>query len=96
MLEAMLGIPHVHALSLEEDEAGLRIVVETTITEAVCAECGQPAVAVRRRAVELDSAKPFMGRPLHLTWQTRGWSCQNPDCPTGTFYEQADWPFSGA
>lgn len=96
IFEAPRGIPDVHALSVDEDEAGLRVVAETTITEAVCAECGQPAVATGRRAVELDSAKPFMGRTLHLTWQTRGWSCPNPACATGTFYEKAEWHFSAA
>jgi hypothetical protein len=94
IFEALLGIPNVHPLSVDEDETGLRVEVETTITEAVCPQCGQPAVATGRRAVELDSAKPFRGRPFHLTWQTRGWSCQNPACATGEFFEKADWQFS--
>ena len=94
MMEALLGIPNVHVLSLEEDKAGLRVVVETKEESALCPSCSQPAVPAGRRLVELDSAKPFFGRALHLTWRTRGWSCSNRAYSTGMFFEPADWPFS--
>lgn len=95
-MEALLGIPEVHVLSLEEDEAGLRLVIETKDEAALCALCGRPAVPAGRRQVEFDSAKPFFGRALHLVWQTRAWSCHNPACPTETFAEEATWRFSAA
>lgn len=95
-MAALLGIPDVHVLSLEESEGGLRLVVETKDEGALCAACARPAAPSGRRTVELDSAKPFLGRMLHLVWQTRSWSCENPACPTGTFFEEADWPFSPA
>ncbi|MGH9298253.1 MAG: hypothetical protein ACRDZP_09825 [Acidimicrobiales bacterium] len=75
-------------------EAGLRVVVETKREPELCASCGQPAASAPGRPVEFDSEKPFFGRPLHLVWQTHGWSCENPDCPTGTFFEKAEWRFS--
>jgi transposase len=96
IFEALLGIPDVHVISLEENEAGLRVVVETATEEARCLQCSRPAVAAGRRVVELDSEKPFFGRSMHLVWQTRGWSCPNPDCPTDTFFEEASWRFSAA
>lgn len=96
MMAALLGIPDVHVLSLEESESGLRVEVETKDATALCAACGKPAVAAGRRTVELDSMKPMFGRMLHLVWQTRSWSCENPACATGTFFEEANWPFSAA
>lgn len=96
IMAALLGIPDIHVLSLEEGEAGLGVVVETNDESALCAACATPAVPSVRRSVEFDSAKPFFGRPLHLTWQARGWSCENPACQTGTFHEKADWRFSAA
>lgn len=95
-MATLLGIPDVHVLSLEEDETGLRVTVETKGEVALCPSCETPAAPSAARPIEFDSAKPFFGRPLHLTWQARGWSCENPACQTGTFYEKADWRFSAA
>jgi hypothetical protein len=94
MLEVMLGIPGVQVLGVAEDEAGLRVEVETVSPDMVCSSCGEPAEPVGRRVVELDSRQPFFGRPLHLSWNTRGWRCVNPACSVSTFFEPAAWRFS--
>jgi hypothetical protein len=96
IMAGLLGIPNVHVISLEETKAGLRVVVETKDDSAPCPMCDKEAKPTGRRPVELDSEKPFLGRHIHLTWQTRGYRCENPACSTGTFYEEANWPFSVA
>lgn len=94
MLEVMLGIPGVRVLAVAEDEAGLVVEVDTVDLDGLCGSCGEPAEPAGGRVVELDSRQLFFGRPLHLSWRTRGWRCVNPDCSVSTFFEPADWRFS--
>jgi len=94
MVEMLLGIPDVRVLDLVEDDAGLWVEIETTAEAASCGACGQQAVPAGRRVVEMKSLQPFFGRPLALSWKTRGWKCPNDACPIDTFFEKADWRFS--
>lgn len=94
MLEVMLGIPGVRVLSVTEDVTGLVVEVETMNADGFCSSCGKPAEPADRPLVELDSRQPFFGRPLHLSWKTRGWRCVNPACSVSTFFEPAAWRFS--
>ncbi len=94
MVEMLLGIPDVRVLALIENETGLWVEIETAPEDANCAACGQPAVPDGRRVVDMKSRQPMFGRPLSLSWQTRSWTCENPACPVGTFFEKADWRFS--
>ena len=90
----LLGIPGARILDLVEDEAGLWVEIETVPAEANCGSCGQPAVASGRRTVDMKGRGLFFGRPLALSWKTRGWKCVNASCPVDTFFEKADWRFS--
>jgi hypothetical protein len=94
IVEMLLGIPDVRVLGLVEDDAGLRVEVETTPENANCASCGHPAVPYGRRVVDMKSRQPMFGRLLALSWKTRGWRCENAACPAGTFFEKAEWRFS--
>ena len=94
MLEVMLGIPGVRVLAVAEGDGGLVVEVETVNTDGFCSCCGEAAEPADRRVVEFDSRQPFFGRPLHLSWKTRGWRCVNPACSVSTFFEPAAWRFS--
>jgi transposase len=94
MVEMLLGIPDVRVLALVEDNTGLWVEIETTPEDANCASCGQPAVPDGRRVVDMKSCQPMFGRPLALSWQARGWRCENTACPVGLFFEETDWRFS--
>ena len=94
IVEMLLGIPEVRVLGLIEDDVGLWVEVETTPEDANCASCGHAAVPNGRRVVEMKSRQPMFGRPLALSWKTRGWRCENAACPVGTFFEKAEWRFS--
>lgn len=94
MLEVMLGIPGVRVLAVAEDAAGLRVEVETVSPDGLCGSCGEAAEPAGGRVVELDGRQPFFGRPLHLSWRTRGWRCMNPACSVSMFFEPAEWRFS--
>lgn len=94
MVEMLLGISDVRVLELVEDDSGLWVEIETTPEDASCAACGQLAVPDGCRVVDMKSRQPMFGRPLSLSWRTRGWTCENPACPVGTFFEKADWRFS--
>lgn len=94
VLEVMLGIPGVRVLGVTEDEAGLLVEIETVSPDGLCSSCGEVAEPAGCRVVELDSRQPFFGRPLHLSWKTRGWRCVNPACLVSTFFEPAVWRFS--
>jgi hypothetical protein len=86
MVEVMLGIPGVHVLSAESGSSGLRIEIETSVTEASCPVCDSPAEPAGRRLVELG-VHSAMGQAIHLAWQQRQWRCPVPAC-AGSFAEE--------
>jgi hypothetical protein len=94
IVEMLLGIPGARILDLVEDESGLWVEIETVPAVSNCESCGQPTVPSGRRTVEMKGRGPFFGRPLALSWKTRGWKCVNASCPVDTFFEKADWRFS--
>jgi len=94
MVEMLLGIPGARVLELVEDDAGLWVEIETAPEEVGCEACGQPTVPDGLRVVEMKSRLPMFGRPLALSWKTRGYRCENADCAVDTFFEKAEWRFS--
>jgi hypothetical protein len=94
IVEMLLGIPGVRVLALVEDAAGLWVEIETAPEDVSCDACGQRAVPDGRRIVEMKSRLPMFGRPLALSWKTRGYRCENADCAVNTFFEKPEWRFS--
>lgn len=71
-----------------EDGDELVVVIETANDVPVgCVSCGTRARAKDRRRVRLRDA-PIAGRPVHLAWHKRVWSCPEPDCSAKTWTEQ--------
>ena len=93
MVEILLGIPDVRVLDIVEGDDGMWVEIETTVPEN-CPSCRKPATETERRAVEMESRTPFFGRPFSLSWKTRGYRCENPGCPVGSFFEEAEWQFA--
>lgn len=87
MAAMMIGFPDAHVLSVDEDEAGLWVEVETRVDVAQCPTCGSPATATRTRTVDREGL-PVFGRDLHLSWRVRGWRCGSRECSTGSWFEE--------
>jgi transposase len=83
----MIGFPDAHVLSVDEDEAGLWVGVETADGVAQCGSCGALAALGETHLVEREGL-PVFGRALHLSWRAREWRCPNAQCPTGSWVEQ--------
>jgi len=87
MAATMIGFPEAHVLSVDEDEAGLWVEVETRDDVAQCPTCGTQAMSDETLRVDREGL-PVFGRPLHLTWRLRGWRCANAACPTASWCEE--------
>jgi transposase len=83
----LVGLEGLHVRSVERDDAGLVVSVESAPALVGCRACGVVAHAHGRVTVELVDL-PCFGRPVRLRWVKRRWSCPEPVCDTGTFVEQ--------
>lgn len=83
----MIGFPDAHVLSVDEDEGGLWVEVETCDDVAQCPTCGTRATPEETRVVDREGL-PVFGRPLHLSWKARGWRCPRTECPTEMWFEE--------
>ena len=90
----MIGFPDAHVLSVDEDEAGLWVKVETWVDVAQCPMCGTPATATQTGTVDREGL-PVFGRALHLSWQVREWRCGSRECSTGSWFEEVPEPDPG-
>jgi transposase len=77
----------LHVRSVERDEDGLVVTVESAPGPMGCPSCGVVAHAHGRVTVELVDL-PCFGRPARLRWVKRRFVCAEPACSTGTFVEQ--------
>ena len=85
MCELLVGLPAVTVLEVLEDEAGLRVKVQTRAPRPACGVCGVGAV-VKDRVEVAHADLPCFGRPTALVWRKIRWQC--PD-GCGSFTEQA-------
>ena len=83
----MIGFPEAHVLSVDEDDAGLWVEVETRDDVAQCPTCGTSATSDKTHRVDREGL-PVFGRPLHLSWKQRGWQCPNAACSTDSWFEE--------
>jgi hypothetical protein len=83
----LIGFPEAHVLSVDEDEDGLWVEVETRDDIAQCPTCGTQATSDQTRGVDREGL-PVFGRALHLSWKVRGWCSPNATCPTGSWSEE--------
>ena len=75
-------------LEVRDDEAGLRVKVQTRSPRPAGGSCG--ALAVMKDRVEVaDGDLPCFGRPTILVWRKIRWRCPTTSCATGSFTDQA-------
>ncbi|MGA7205456.1 MAG: ISL3 family transposase [Specibacter sp.] len=84
--DALLDVPGIHVVAVENTAREQIISVETDQILAGCPVCGVVAIGHGRRVVRLHDT-PAHGRPVRLDWSKRIWRCADPDCPAGTFTE---------
>lgn len=87
-LAYLIGLCDVTFLGLDPGEVTL-VHVETARRSVGCAECGTVALMKERSVVDLVDL-PVFGRPTHLVWHKRRWSCPDHDCPRGSWTEEDD------
>jgi transposase len=83
----MLGLSGARVVAVNEDSAGLMIVVELEAESATCPACGQPGVVTGTQK-EQRQGLPVFGRPAVLSWQLRRWHCTKPSCEAGEWVEE--------
>ena len=92
--DLLLGLPGLHVVGVQRDDAGLRVEVESRPPEVMgCPTCGVVAHAHGRQRVELIDA-PCFTAPVKLWWRKRRWLCPEPMCPVNSFMEQVNIRFS--
>ena len=86
--DLLLGLPGLHVVGVQRDDAGLRVEVESVRPEVVgCPACGVIAHAHGRQRVELIDA-PCFTVLVRLWWWKRRWLCPEPMSPVTSFMEQ--------
>ena len=86
--DLLLGLPGLHVVGVQHDDAGLRVEVESVRPEVMgCPACGVIAHAHGRQRVELIDA-PCFTVPVRLWWRKRRWLCPEPMPPVTSFMEQ--------
>ena len=86
--DLLLGLPGLHVVGVQRDDAGLRVEVESVRPEVMgCPACGVIAHAHGRQRVELIDA-PCFTVPVKLWWRKRRWLCPEPMPPVTSFMEQ--------
>ena len=86
--DLLLGLPGLHVVGVQRDDAGLRVEVESVRPEVMgCPACGVIAHAHGRQRVELIDA-PCFTVPVRLWWRKRRWLCPEPMPPVTSFMEQ--------
>lgn len=84
--EAMLGIPGVAVLEVEERPGEVAITIESTKRRVWCPSCRKRAEAQDRVDVHLRDVHCF-GRPTHLVVKKRRWRCRRRGCVKRTWTE---------
>ena len=86
--DLLVGLPGLHVVGVERDDAGLRVEVEFRAPVVTgCPACGAVAQAHGQQRVELIDA-PSFGAPVRLWWRKRRWVCPEPACSVTSFMEQ--------
>ena len=86
--DLLLGLPGLHVVGVQRDDAGLRVEVESVRPEVMGSPaCGVIAHAHGRQRVELIDA-PCFTAPVRLWWRKRRWLCPEPMPPVTSFMEQ--------
>ena len=86
--DILLGLPGLHVVGVQRDDAGLRVEVESVRPEVMgCPACGVIAHAHGRQRVELIDA-PCFTAPVRLWWRKQRWLCPEPTPPVTSFMEQ--------
>lgn len=88
LCEAMLGIPGVRVLAIEELPVGLCVEIEAAEVEARCPSCGTVAEPEERGTVELGEHSA-MGQAIRVVWLRRQWRCSASGC-AGRWVEEDD------
>src|SRR5271166_5889764 len=90
MLETTI-LPDPKQLSLRllvQEPNGIRAVVATTATEAVCPLCGHSSAHVHSHYTRQIADVPWHGVPLHLEVHLRRFFCDQPTCERQIFAER--------
>ena len=86
--DLLVGLPGLHVIGVQRDDAGLRVEVESRSPAVMgCPACGVIAHAHGRQRVEMIDA-PCFTAPVRLWWRKRRWVCPEPMCPVTSFMEQ--------
>jgi transposase len=85
--DLLVGLEGLHVTSVERDDAGLVVSVESAPAPMGCPTCGVLAHSHGRVTVELVDL-PCFERQVRLRWVKRRWSCPESVCAVGTFVEQ--------
>jgi transposase len=94
-VDTLFNLPGVHVLKVAWHEAvgrlpaGLRLVVETSPTEAGCPGCGVVAEPRGRRLRRLHDI-PAFGAPVQLVWRQRRYRCREAGVP-GARVHRGPW-----
>ena len=78
---------------LVQEPNGIRAVVATTATEAVCPLCSHRSARIHSRYQRHIADVPWHGVPLRLELHLRRFFCDQPNCPRQIFAERlpASW-----
>lgn len=87
LAEAMLGLPGLVVLDVEELPGEVVVTVESTRHKAVCSSCRRRAQAHDRVSVQLRDVHCF-GRPCRLVVRKRRWRCKTKGCRKKTWTER--------
>ena len=86
--DLLVGLPGLHVIGVDRDDAGLRVEVESVRPGVMgCPACGVVGHAHGRQWVELIDA-PCFTAPVRLWWRKQRWLCPDPMCAVTSFMEQ--------
>ena len=88
-----VGLDDVRLVSLESNEHGLVMTIETTNQLVGCPACGVVARSKGRDRVELVDL-PNFGRPTRTIWLKRRFFCPDGDCSMASWTEREGPPVS--
>lgn len=77
--DRLVGLEGLHVIAVDLDEGSLVVTVESPPGPAGCRGCGVVATSHGRREHALVDV-PAFGRPVHLVWRKRTWTCGEPSC----------------
>jgi transposase len=73
-----------------DDEAAVRVVIETAVREAGCPDCGVISTRIKERPLCRLKDLPASGQPVVLLWRKRRYACLEEACVRRSFVERTD------